>query len=130
MLRFSAPPNLWMSVIAPVRASFCLNPALALRCAGMARITMRSVPFMASGVAGEQETHGKGNSKHPLANAAPGQDIVHEQRRGVDHAPGAAARAKPAMLATECNESFGLTVHAAHAQESVAASGRQARPGC
>ena len=75
-------------------------------------------------VAGEQETHGKGNAKHPLANAAPGQDIVHEQRRGVDHAPGAAARAKPAMLATECNESFGLTVHAAHAQESVVASGR------
>jgi len=53
------------------------------------------------GFGGEQEAQREGHRQHPLADRLPGQDLVHQQRRALDHAPGAAARAETPALAAE-----------------------------
>jgi len=51
------------------------------------------------GLAGEQEAQGIGNTQHPLPQRARAEHLFRQVKRTLGHAPRAAARAKPALLA-------------------------------
>jgi hypothetical protein len=48
-----------------------------------------------------------------------GDDVVHQVRRGLRHAPGSACRANAATLAAESDQLVVAAVAAAQAQEAV-----------
>jgi len=68
---------------------------------------------------GKQKAQRERHAQHPLAQGLPGQDLVHQQRRGLRHAPRPAARAEAAALAAEGRQAFRVALRAADPQETV-----------
>jgi hypothetical protein len=55
----------------------------------------------------EQEAQQIRKAQYPLANRPLGKDLVHQQRRTLDHAPGEAAAAEPLAFAVEVGTDVG-----------------------
>ncbi|CRN69255.1 hypothetical protein PAERUG_P42_1_London_26_VIM_2_10_12_00013 [Pseudomonas aeruginosa] len=70
-------------------------------------------------LAGEQETQGVRKAQHPLPHRPRAEHLLHQMPRRLGHAPCAAARAQPALLAGIRHQPLGTTVLADHAQEAV-----------
>ena len=69
--------------------------------------------------AGEQEPQGVREAQHPLPHRARAEHVFHQMPRALGHAPCAAARAEPALLARERHQPLRVAVLAHHAQEAV-----------
>ena len=83
--------------------------------------TMHDAQHRADGLrlAGEQEAQRVGETQHPLPHRPRAEHLVHQMPRRLGHAPCAAARAQPALLAGIRHQPLGTTVLADHAQEAV-----------
>lgn len=71
------------------------------------------------GLCGQQQAQGDGQRQHPLAYRHMGDDVIHQVRRSLRHAPGSARWAEPAPLATERDELVVAAVAAVQSQEAV-----------
>ena len=71
------------------------------------------------GLRGQQQAQRDRQRQHPLAHRHMGDDVVHQVRRGLRHAPRAARRAKAAPLAAEGDQLVVAAVAAAQPQEAV-----------
>ncbi len=71
------------------------------------------------GLRGQQQAQRDRQRQHPLPNRHMGDDVVHQMRRRLRHASGAARRAKAAPLAAEGDELVVAAVTAAQPQKAV-----------
>jgi hypothetical protein len=71
------------------------------------------------GLCGQQQAQRDRQRQHPLAHRHTGDDVVHQVRRGLRHAPGTARGAKARALAAEGQQLVVAAVAAAQAQEAV-----------
>lgn len=85
---------------------------------GDAAVDHAEYPAHDLGLAREQEAQRVRNTQHPLAHRLLGKHFVHQQRRALSHAPGAAARAEPAPCTDERDQMLGMATVAAFAQEA------------
>jgi hypothetical protein len=65
----------------------------------------------------QQIAQRKGQRQHPLSQGSLRQHLIGQQCRRLCHAPSTARGAKPALLAAERQQLFGVAVPAAHPQE-------------
>lgn len=70
-------------------------------------------------LAGEQQAQGKRNAQHPLPHRPRAEHLFHQVPRTLGHAPRAATRTEPAMLAGERHQPLGMALLAHHPQEAV-----------
>ena len=71
------------------------------------------------GLCGQQHAKRDGQGQDPLPHRHVGNDVIHEVRRGLRHAPRAARRAEPATLAAERQQLVVTALGAAQPQESM-----------